>query len=137
MIKYLLYFVIYIVAFSASSGERGYYLFVWGDSSGKEYFKRYVAGCVIYAANSQCWNERAGNRIKEVYINTYPAGITDALINSFLSGDNESASNIITLLRNFNDEQISHGFDGMLIINKNNEKVDILTVPLVRGGGFT
>ncbi len=38
MAKYIFLFI-WIVTFSVSAGERGYYLFVWGNPEGKEYFK--------------------------------------------------------------------------------------------------
>ncbi|EAS6536738.1 hypothetical protein AH761_005000, partial [Salmonella enterica subsp. enterica] len=34
-------------------------------------------------------------------------------------------------LSNFSDDQILHGFDGMLIINKKNEEIEIFTIPVV------
>ncbi|HAE4874517.1 TPA_asm: hypothetical protein G4G15_004921, partial [Salmonella enterica subsp. enterica serovar Java] len=62
MAKYIFLFI-WIVTFSVSAGERGYYLFIWGNSEGKEYFKEYRADERIYAVNKSCWNERAGNSI--------------------------------------------------------------------------
>lgn len=85
---------------------------------GRNIFKEYRANERIYAVNKSCWNERAGNSIRIVYVDTYPHGITDSLINSFLAGNNKSIINIRLSLNNFSDDQIPHGFDGMLIINK-------------------
>ncbi|HAE1324642.1 hypothetical protein [Salmonella enterica] len=130
MAKYIFLFI-WIVTFSVNAGERGYYLFIWSNPEGKEYFKEYRANERIYAVNKSCWNERAGNSIRIVYVDTYPHGITDSLINSFLAGNNKSIINIRLSLNNFSDDQIPHGFDGMLIINKKNEEIEIFTIPVV------
>ncbi|ELY4601509.1 hypothetical protein SM003_004192 [Cronobacter malonaticus] len=124
-------------AITAKAGERGYYLFVWGNESGKAYVKKYRAEDKIYASNEFCWKQRTGNSIAAVYINTYPQGMTDLLIKSFLSGNVSAITNMRMSLRNFSDDQVSpsHGFDGMIIVNKKNDNVEIGTFP-VKGAKY-
>ncbi|EQC4551525.1 LysM peptidoglycan-binding domain-containing protein [Cronobacter malonaticus] len=120
--KKIMFFICFLLfwAITAKAGERGYYLFVWGNESGKAYVKKYRAEDKIYASNEFCWKQRAGNSIAAVYINIYPQGMTDLLIKSFLSGSVSAITNIRMSLRNFSDDQVSpsHGFDGMIIVNK-------------------
>lgn len=121
---------LYMMTSSAIAGVRGYYLFVWGGDFGRQYFKKYISDRREYKSNKSCWSERAGDSLAVIYINTYPAGVTDVLINSFLSGDNKSAINIRKSLIEFSDDMVSHGFDGMIIVNKKGNSVEIGTVPV-------
>lgn len=116
---------------AAESGERGYYLFAWGNDSGKEYLKKYRANGEIYSANKSCWKERAGNSVEIIYSNVYPSGMTNSLIKSFLLGNNKYLTTIRKSLLDFSDDQISHGFDGMIVINKNNHQIEIDTIPVI------
>lgn len=127
----ILIFFIFITTF-ANAGDRGYYLFAWGNDSGKQYLKKYRLDDRKYEANDSCWDGRSGNSISAVYIDTYPQGITDPLVDSFLSGNSNTITRIRESLRNFSDDQISpsHGFDGMIIVNKKGNNVEISTIPV-------
>lgn len=103
MVKYIFFFI-WIVIFFVSVGEWGYYLFVWGNFEGKEYFKEYRVDERIYVVNKFCWNERVGNFIWIVYVDIYFYGIIDFLINFFLVGNNKFIINIRVLLSNFSDD---------------------------------
>jgi hypothetical protein len=122
---------IFITTF-VNAGDRGYYLFAWGNDSGKEYLKKYRLDDRKYEANDSCWDGRAGDSISAVYIDTYPQGITNPLVDSFLSGNSNAITRIRESLRNFSDDQVSpsHGFDGMIIVNKKGNNVEISTIPV-------
>ncbi|MFC0227877.1 hypothetical protein [Serratia aquatilis] len=115
---------------SVIAGDRGYYLFAWGNESGKEYLRHYRNDSRVYKENEPCWNQRYGGSIAAVYSNVYPTGMTDALINSFLAGNNNTITRIRKSLRDFGDDQISssHGFDGMIIVNKEGNVIEIVTI---------
>ncbi|MCZ7837044.1 hypothetical protein [Atlantibacter hermannii] len=139
MRRKIMFFICFLLfwTLTAKAGERGYYFFVWGNESGKTYVKKYRAEDKIYANNESCWKERKGDSIAAVYIITYPQGMTDLLIKSFLSGNVSVIANIRESLRNFSDDQVSpsHGFDGMIIVNKKGYDVEIDTIP-VQGGRY-
>lgn len=116
---------------SVIAGERGYYLFAWGNKSGKEYIINYV-NSDAYKSSKSCWSNRSGNSIAALYLSVYPTGITDTLINSFLDGKNNAVNEIRKSLRDFSDDQISpsHGFDGMIMVKKEGNDIEITTVPV-------
>lgn len=126
---FILFYFIYIS--TAMAGNRGYSLFAWGNEAGREYIIDY-ANSDAYKTSKTCWGNRSGGSISDLYMKVYPTGITDELINSFLSGNKNAVAKIRKSLQDFSDDQISpsHGFDGMIIVKKEGNDVEIDTITL-------
>ncbi len=128
--KLIMFFFILLSSFSGYSGERGYFVFVWGDDISKKTFIEYRENSNEYIKNKECWAIRYGDGISIAYVNLVPNGINIELVNRALSGDASSISQIQYILKNYRDDQITHGFDGMLIMKENNNMMSVLSIPL-------
>ncbi|PVZ86375.1 hypothetical protein C9426_16170 [Serratia sp. S1B] len=132
---FLFLFSTLLIAPSVIAGERGYYLFAWGNKSGKEYMTNY-ANSDAYKSSKSCWDKRSGNSIAVLYLTVYPAGITDELVNSFLAGNNDAMPKIRKSLLDFGGDSISSSYvDGMIIVKKQGNNIEIGTVP-VKGSNY-
>lgn len=84
----------------------------------------------VYEGSESCWKKRIGSGISISYVKTVPAGITATLIEDAI---NDKHSNIDVLRRklsSFHDDQIPHGFDAMINIEKYNGNAVLTLVPL-------
>lgn len=115
---------------SAIAGERGYYLFVSGNEDGKELYQSYSGENKTYEENQACWQKRSGSEISISYIKTVPVGITPQLIDNAMNGKGSSLNILRYKLSSFHDDQIEHGFDAMINIERHNDNAILTLVPL-------
>ncbi|WP_258180512.1 hypothetical protein [Yersinia pseudotuberculosis] len=92
--KLIMFFFILLSSFSGYSGERGYFVFVWGDDISKKTFIEYRENSNAYIKNKDCWAKRNGDGISIAYVNLVPNGINIELVNRPLSVDASSISQI-------------------------------------------
>lgn len=119
-----------LLCFNTYCGERGYYLFVSGNEDGKELYQSYRGENKTYEGSQSCWQKRSGSEISISYVKTVPAGITPQLIDNAINGKNSSLNALRYKLSSFHDDQISHGFDAMINIEKHNDNAILTLVPL-------
>ena len=115
---------------SAIAGERGYYLFVSGNEDGKALYQSYRGKNKTYEENQSCWQKRSWAEISISYVKTVPAGITPQLIDNAINGKSSSLNILRYKLSSFHDDQIAHGFDAMINIEKHNDNAILTLVPL-------
>jgi len=115
---------------SAIAGERGYYLFIIGNEDGRELYQSYRGENKKYEENQSCWQKRSGSEISISYVKTVPAGITPQLIDSAMNGKDSSLNILRYKLSSFNNDQIAHGFDALVNIEKHNDNAILTIVPL-------
>lgn len=130
LLRYFSLIICMLYFSSAIAGERGYYLFVSGNEDGKGLYQSYRGENKIYGENQSCWQKRSGSEISISYVKTVPAGITPQLIDSAMSGKSSSLNILRYKLSSFHDDQIAHGFDAMINIEKHNDNTILTLVPL-------
>lgn len=130
MCNKLLLIFLSLFCFNAYCGERGYYLFISGNEDGKGLYRNYRGENKTYEENQSCWQKRSGPEISISYVKTVPAGITPQLIDSAMNGKISSLNILRYKLSSFHDDQIAHGFDAMINIEKHNDNTILTLVPL-------
>jgi hypothetical protein len=130
MYNKLLLIFLSLFYFNAYCGERGYYLFISGNKDGKEFYQSYRSKNKTYEENQSCWQKRSGAEISTSYVKTVPAGITPQLIDNAMNGEISSLNILRYKLSSFHDDQIAHGFDAMINIEKHNDNAILTLVPL-------
>ena len=73
-----------------------------------------------------------GSEISIYYVKTVPAGITSTLIEDAINYKHSNVDVLRRKLSSFHDDQISHGFDAMINIEKYNDN-SILTLVRLEG----
>ena len=131
MPRRLFCFLLFLFCAGCFSGERGYYIFVGGDDVGKRFFKEYRENNTTYVKNEYCWSTRSASGISLVYINLIPNGIDQELISNVVRGDSSAVNRIQYILSTYHDDEIDHGFDGMLYVDRMKSGLKIHLIPLV------
>lgn len=126
----LLLISFFFLCFNAYCGERGYYLFVSGNDEGKEIYQSYRKESEIYGESKSCWAKRTGSEISISYVKNIPEGITSQLIEDAINDKYSSLGILRHKLSSFHDDQISHGFDAMIYIEKHNGNAVLTLIPL-------
>lgn len=118
-------FAIIFVMSMAYAGERGYAILVSDLSTqqGSYVFSEYRNNFVDRHANKSCWDARKGNRIVYAYYKKPVVGFNKSLMREVVSGKKKSIEKLRRKLREFSDDQLSYGFDGVLIISEDVSKI--------------
>lgn len=107
------------------SGERGFYVVAIDLSGGfwdTPYYKNY-----LNSSNEDfpCWDKRAGNRIDVFARKKIPSEINIDIVRLALSGNKDSINRIKNILRNYTDEKVISGYDGLYAIEYTHEMIRV------------
>ncbi|PLR34483.1 hypothetical protein CYR32_12520 [Chimaeribacter coloradensis] len=127
VLKFL--YLILLLSASSHAGERGYIVFIWSDDESKKIFSNYRNEHADFINNRQCWKMRMGNGIDIAYTNLIPEGLGKDLVENALSGNEKSISKVQSILEEYNDENIDHGFDGMLSLEMEGDIMSVFSLP--------
>lgn len=108
------------------AGERGYAIAFFDLSVGNFYDSQFYNYRESFGGREKdkCWSKRSGGGIDVAYYKKPVRGIDRALAKEVVDGSSQRSLKILReRLRDYKDDLVSQGFDGVIIINESGNRI--------------